>query len=99
MELRNIPQTGKEELINIVQKTTVILCFTVNPKEIKDVYKINTKASVKPIITEFTTVSMRDKFLMSIRKYNKEHQTDKFNTTCLGITGQAQPVYLRLQRT
>lgn len=97
VEIRNIPQLGretKEDLLEIVLKTAQVLDNNIRSSEIKDVYRINTKANIKPIIADFTTVFTRDRFLSSIKKYNKENRAPKLNTACLGIAGQAIPVYV-----
>lgn len=96
IELRNIPQAPKEareDIKNLVIKTAEQLSITLDSSEIRDVYRVNLKTS-KPIIAEFTTVSMRDRFVGSYKKFNREHQTNKFSTTNLSITGPSNPVYI-----
>lgn len=97
IELRNIPQETnetKEDLRNLLKKTSESLDVLLYNSDVKDVYRINTKSGNKPLIADFTTVFKRDEFLSAVKKYNKEHETTKFNTGSLGISGPNKPVYI-----
>lgn len=97
IELRNIPQAPKEsreDIRNFLIKTAEQLNVTLDSSEIRDAYRISPKSGNKPIIAEFTTVYMRDRFLSSFKKFNKEHQTNKFSTTTLDISGPSKTVYI-----
>lgn len=97
IELRNVPQTDKEtkeDLKNIVHKAAKALSVPIESFECKDVYRVNTKTGAKPIIADFTTVFLRDQFLSSFKKYNREHPTERLCTKNLGIEGTTNPVYI-----
>ncbi|KOB72479.1 Zinc finger DNA binding protein [Operophtera brumata] len=97
IELRNIPQEPKEskkDLINLVIKTAEKLNTKLDSSEIKDAYRIGSNQNNKLIITEFTTTFAREGLINSFKTYNKEHPTEKFSTSSLGIGGTSKPVYL-----
>lgn len=98
IELRNVPQTTKEtkeDLRNIIQKTAEALRVPLDSSsDIKDVYRINSKSEVKPIIADFTTVFARDSFLTSYKNFNKVHSLEKLSTVTLCISGPSKPVYI-----
>lgn len=98
IEIRNIPQPNKEtkeDLRSIVRKTADVLHISLDSNtEIRDIYRSNSKAQVRPIVVDFTTVSARDSFLVSSKKFNKEHQSDKLSTRSLGIGGLNKPIYI-----
>lgn len=97
IEIRNIPQDSKEtkeELGTILRKAAVALDVPLDSSEIRDVYRIATKSGPKTIIADFTTVSLRDKFIGGFKKCIKGNQTNKFTTTTLKISGPSQPVFI-----
>lgn len=102
IELRNIPQAEKEtkqDLKNIVFEVAKILNVPIQSSDIKDVYRINTKANAKRIIADFTTVFSKDNILKSFNKYNKEHPIEKLSTKSLGIGGPNNLVYISVNLT
>lgn len=98
IEIRNVPQSTKEtkeDLKNIVRKTAETLSVPLNSSsDIRDIYRINSKSMVKPIIADFTTVFARDSFLSSFKKFNKEHHSGKLSTANLIVGGPSNPVYI-----
>lgn len=97
IEIKNIPQApkeSKEDTKNLVMQTAEKLNITLDSSEIRDVYRLKLKSGTNPIIADFTTVFIRDKFLTSFKRYNKDNQQDKFNTTSLNISGPSTPVYV-----
>lgn len=88
MEIKNIPKTGpktKKDLINIVIKTGNLLSVPVQPGDVRDIFRINTKnESYKPIVVELNSVLLRDTFFHNIKDYSYQepesqifHQTPK----------------------
>ncbi|KOB76170.1 Zinc finger DNA binding protein [Operophtera brumata] len=97
IEIRNIPQDPKErkeDLKSILSKTADVLNVTLDSAEIKDIYRIGAKSSVKPIIADFTTVLKRDEFIRSFKKLNKQPSTVKLCTESLSITGTSKLIYI-----
>ncbi|KOB73100.1 Zinc finger DNA binding protein [Operophtera brumata] len=98
VEIRSVPlqasKETKDSLKQIVRKAAEALGIPLDcTSNIKDVYRINTNSQAKPIIADFTTVLTRDRFLASFKAFNKEHQSERFNTGSLGIGGPVTPVY------
>ncbi|CAH0713909.1 unnamed protein product, partial [Brenthis ino] len=82
IEIKNIPydtKESKESLCKIVEKTANVLNLNLQRFDIKNIYRINTKKENKPIICEFSTVIVKDKFLNSLKKYNRANNI-KLNT-------------------
>lgn len=97
IEIRNIPQDPtekQEDLKSILNKTAVVLSVNLDCAEIKDIYRIGTKSSVRPIIADFTTVLKRDEFIRSFKKFNKQPSAVKLCTESLEISGPSKPVYI-----
>lgn len=98
IELRNIPQPtkeNKEDLRDTICKAAQALRIPLDSSsDIKDVYRINSKSGLKPIIADFTTVFARDNFLTSYKKFNKENQSQKLSTASLGIDGPSAQIYI-----
>lgn len=99
VEIRNVPKNKngetKEDLRDIVNKVGQALNISFQSTEIRDVYRINTKKeNNQPIVAELSSVFTRDKIIASVKNYNKNHQTSKFNTSNLKIAGPPKPVYV-----
>jgi hypothetical protein len=52
------------------------------------------KESNQPIIVDFTTVTMKETVLTSVKTYNKLKRENKLNTDDLKIDGQTKPVFV-----
>lgn len=98
IEIRNVPQEAKEskfDLKKLICKTAEALNIPLDStSDIKDIYRVNSKSKTNPIIADFSTVLVRDNFLVSYKKFNKEHPTAKFSSESLGISGPSQPLYI-----
>lgn len=99
IEIRNVPPQGqketKTELKHVVKNIADTLNIPLENLEIKDIYRINTKSIIKPIIADFTTVFTRDNFLSSYKKFNREHYGgEKLSTTSIKVSGQSKPIYI-----
>lgn len=97
IELRNIPQEKTEtkgDLRKVIKDTAEALKIPLESTELKDVYRINTKSSIKPIIADFTTVITRDNFINNFKKYNKANHANKLCTNSIKVGGQNMPVYI-----
>ncbi|CAH0406228.1 unnamed protein product [Chilo suppressalis] len=98
VEIRNIPKMPsetKKSLSSLVEKIGQKLNVTIELRDIKDIYRINTKSDDnKPIILELTTVALKDNLIDSIKKFNKVRGADNFNTEHLQISGSPKKVYI-----
>lgn len=98
LEVRNIPKKNgetKTDLLNIVTKIGEALNVPIQPSEVRDVYRINTKnENNKPIVAQLCTVPLRDNIIKSVKDYNKKYTTTKFNTSNLKIEGPSKPIFI-----
>lgn len=98
IEIRNVPRTQaetKEGLCVIVQNMAQAMDLNLKESEIKDVYRINTKDSSNPIITEFTTVLKKEKIIKAVKAFNKNKKPgEKLNTSHLKLETPMKPVYV-----
>ena len=96
LEIRNIPTCKtetKSTLINSVIDTGNLLNLTIQPRDVKDIFRISTKdPAVKPIIVDFTTVLLKEEFLVKFRKHNRNSY--KLTTEHLKLAGPAKQIYV-----
>lgn len=97
IEIRNIPvmkKESKQDLTQLVKKVGESVNICVEETQIRDVFRLKTKKeNNQPIIVDFTTVTLKEKLLTSIKTYNKSRDT-KLNTSDLKIDGQQRPVFV-----
>ena len=99
IEIRNVPSSEKEslsDLNNILSAVGKTIKSPISPSDLRDIYRAPGKAgTIRPIVTEFSTVQKKLNFLSSVRMFNKQQTRDsKLNTTHIGITGKQQPIYV-----
>lgn len=98
LEIRNIPKTTgetKDDLCKIVRSLGETLKVDVQDCDIKDIYRIKTKDSSFPIITEFSSVMKKEKILKASKTFNKSKpKGEKLNTSHLQLKTTVKPVYL-----
>lgn len=98
IEVRNVPKKTaetKEDLLNMVKTVGDALNLQIQPSEIRDVYRINTKNEAnQAIVAQFSTVVLRDKIIGNVKAYNKKYKTSKFSTTNLKIEGPPKPIFV-----
>ncbi|KAJ8704384.1 hypothetical protein PYW08_005156 [Mythimna loreyi] len=101
IEIRNIPKMKpdksetKSDLCLIAQQMGKTLNISIQDSDIKDIYRITAKDSSNPIITEFTSVLMKEKVLAAVKAFNKTKQKgEKLNTTHFIKTDAVKPVFV-----
>ncbi|KAJ8712280.1 hypothetical protein PYW07_005122 [Mythimna separata] len=101
IEIRNIPKMKpdrnetKSDLCLIAQQMGKTLNINIKDSDIKDMYRITAKDSSNPIITEFTSVLMKEKVLSAVKAFNKTKQKgEKLNTTHFIKTDTVKPVFV-----
>lgn len=100
VELRNIPYSENEKydnLVSIVSSIGKAMEFNVNPRDIRDIYRLPGKpgSTSRPIVAEFACVYARNELLSRVRKFNREKPvTEKLNTQTIEITGTKKPIYV-----
>lgn len=98
VEIRNIPKSdeeSKESLCNIVGSLGKILDVDIDHLGIKDIHRINSKDNTDPIIVDFTTRLLKDKFIKGVKKFNNlKSKPEKLNTTHVNPVYQKKPVYI-----
>lgn len=97
VEIRNIPRKlneTKQDLVKTVIKLGKVIDVSIQPSEIRDVFRINSNTEHKTILAEFTTVLMKDKINQSIKMFNKTNKDAKLNTQQLHIDGPKLPIFV-----
>ncbi|CAH0716604.1 unnamed protein product, partial [Brenthis ino] len=97
LEIRNIPvkaSENKTDLTNVIVNTGLVLQTSIQPSDIRNIYRENTKSNIKPIIVEFTTVAMKENILKLTKTYNKNHSSKKLSTKDLHFEDPQKPVYI-----
>lgn len=98
IELRNVPITKPEtyeDLKKIVTNMGDALGVNIQPYDIKNIYRINSKSSEsKPIIADFNSIPVKENLISKAKSYSKQHDGNRLSTNDLSITGTPQPVYL-----
>lgn len=99
IELRNIPPREQENCNDLV-KTVVDVCkplqITVEPTQIRDIYRVQGKQGPsKQIVAEFHSVMMKNNILHAARNFNKgKPATEKLNSGHIGSIGERVPIYI-----
>lgn len=98
IEVRNVPKKNgetKEDLVNLVGAVGKALNLPIQPTEVRDVYRLNTKNEQnQPILAQLSTVVLRDKIVGSVKAYNKKYASSKFNTSNLKLEGPPKPIFV-----
>ena len=97
MEIRNIPKIpgeSKEYLHKIVSETATVLGVSIQRHEIKDLFRLNRKEGVSPIIVDFTNMHIKGDFIKNARNFNKNNKEDKLNTSHIKLEGPPKPIFL-----
>lgn len=99
IDIKNIPQKEKEttqDLTTVVSNIGKLLETTVQPCDIRDVYRAPAKQGVtKNIVVEFVKVQTKYDIIASTRKFNSTRpKEEKLNTSQIGLTGGKVPVYI-----
>lgn len=99
IEIRNIPAIPNEttdSLLKVIARLGSLIQMEVPSINIRDIYRLPARpGQSKSIFVEFSSVQMKNSFLSSIRKYNKERTVaEKLNTSSIGIPGDCRPVYV-----
>ncbi|CAG9787935.1 unnamed protein product [Diatraea saccharalis] len=96
LEIRNIPVKKSEtkvSLLNTVIEIGDVLSLTIQPLEIKDIFRVNTKnPENKTIIMELNNVITKEKFLNAFKSYNKSN--NRLCTGQLKISGPPKPIFI-----
>lgn len=99
IEVRNVPEFEKEtreNLLTVLSSIGKTLNITIQPQELRDIYRIPGKPGRnRTIIAELNNVEQKDLILSSVRAYNKLKSTEeKISTTSIGIPGARLPIYI-----
>lgn len=98
VEFRNVPcQSTKEnmsDLTNIIQNTCKVLDVEVRANDIRDVFRIKGKSGSTTIVTDFTRATKKQEVVKSAKAYNKQHPSDRLNSSHIGLAGRTVPIYI-----
>ncbi|XP_028168113.1 uncharacterized protein LOC114358366 [Ostrinia furnacalis] len=98
LEIRNIPINKvetKDCLCDIVGKLGSLFKIPIETTDIRDVYRIGSKAREnKPIIVELSNVMKKTQLITAFKKFNRVDGAEKLNTQHLHIEGKPQQIYI-----
>lgn len=98
IEIRNVPKIKgetKENLSDTVLNLAKAIDMDIDPLSIRDVYRLSSKDASNPIIVDFSTVLIKDKFTRGVKNFNKTRtKTEKLNTTHLNPQHIVKPIYV-----
>lgn len=99
LEVQCVPEHKGENLQNTIQQLGRIISCPVTDPDIQycsRIAKLNNKSPrPRSIIVKFGSRRLRDNFLASVIKYNRNSPKDKLNTSHLGIGGNKKdPIYV-----
>lgn len=97
LEIRNVPEKEKEsqqDLTHLVKKTCNTLKLELNSSDLRDAYRIKTKAGKNTVIADFASVQLKNNIIKNVKAYNKGNPSNKLNSTTLGLDGNSTPIYI-----
>lgn len=99
IEIQCIPENKSENIYNTVQQLGKIIKCPVAESDFQYCSRIaklnNESPRPRSVLVKFNSRRLRDEFLASVVKFNRNNPTDKLNTSHLGIGGQKKsPVYV-----
>lgn len=99
IEFRNIPLRKQErycDLLDIVSSIGQAVNSGVKSSNFRDIYRLPGRpGSVRPIVAEFTSVSARNDYLLSVRTFNRERSlSDKLSTKTISLPGDQKPIFV-----
>ncbi|CAG9134929.1 unnamed protein product [Plutella xylostella] len=89
LEIQCVPEYKSENPTNIVQQLSKVIDCEIQDNDLvfcSRISKANPQSSrPRSLLVKFQSPRQRDAYLTAATKYNKEHPTDKLNTSHLGI--------------
>ncbi|XP_069355286.1 girdin-like [Maniola hyperantus] len=96
IEVRNIPTVKsetKDSLLNTIIATAKILNMTLQPNEVKDVFRLNSKDPAhKTVFVDFNSVLTKERVIRYYRKANKDK--NRPTTEKLRLPGPSKPIFI-----
>ncbi|KAJ0173853.1 hypothetical protein K1T71_011002 [Dendrolimus kikuchii] len=96
LELRNIKQREgetKKTLLELIMKIGEKIKVSIQPYEVKEIFRFKSKAENKPIIVEFTSVIKKQEILEAIKQL-KRANNGQLESSVLGIQGPSTKVFI-----
>lgn len=98
IELRNVPKTTdtetKTDLCNIIEKTCQVIDVNIQATNIRDVFRVTSKAGKSTIVAELTTVIMKNHIIQGAKAFNEKHPDQRLNSGHIGFKGVITPIYI-----
>lgn len=94
IEIKNIPFTKEEPLLQIIKNLYRTLSVDYNDGEITDQFWLpNKEISKRTLIIELDNSKNKAKLLGAIKNYNLNHKNEPLSTSSLGLPGASQIIY------
>lgn len=98
IEIQCVPEHKSENLLTIVQQLGRIVGNELHDSEIQAfhrVAKLNTETNrPRSIVVKLASPRVRDNILAAVRNFNKKNESDKLNSSHLGIGGEKQAIFV-----
>lgn len=98
LEIHCIPENRSENLISIIKQIGRTIGDSVDDSNILKctrIAKMNRDNSrPRTVLVKFASSLSRDNFFAKVINFNKANQSDKLNTSHLGIGGEKKPIYV-----
>lgn len=98
IEFRNIPQQIKLEtqldLYKLIQKTCESINTSIEPSDIKDIYRLSSRTGTSTVVTELNSILCKNKIIDAIKEFNTINYNNKLSSATVGLPGPAVPIYI-----
>lgn len=94
LELRGLPYQKNENLREAFEKLCQTTGICINVDSICNIYRLPSKTEEKPIIVEFPSLYLRDKFISSFKTYNKDKGENMLSAASLGFSESKSLIFI-----
>ncbi|CAH0405335.1 unnamed protein product [Chilo suppressalis] len=98
LEIQCVPEYKNENIHTLIKQLAQTISCDLNESDVHQYTRIakSNKNDQRPrsIILKLATPRIRDKFLAAVITYNKNHASEKLNSSHLGFGGVNQPIYV-----
>lgn len=98
IEIQCVPEHKTENLLTVVKQLGKVVGNELNDNEIESfhrVAKLNEETNrPRSIVVKLVSPRIRDNLLAAVRNFNKKNESEKLNSSHIGIGGEKQPIFV-----